>query len=135
MSTIEGKYKVTPASEASGSPADFITISVDSYGRLILSPAGAAASGLALESTQSAQAANVAKLPSAGNHAAVAKSDATVLVGVLALYVGTGGDVVVTDAGAVDCTYKNVPSGTTLMVQAVKVKAATTASDIVAMKA
>ena len=67
---------------------------------------------------------------SASNAQAVTPSDVTVLENCRALYVGTGGDVVAT-VGGQDVTFVNVPDGTWLPVMATKVKAATTASDIV----
>lgn len=49
------------------------------------------------------------------------------------LYVGTGGDIVVTMAGT-DVTFANVPDGTFLPVEGSDVKSSgTTASDIVAL--
>ena len=68
--------------------------------------------------------------------AAVTTSDATVLSPVpRALYIGVGGDVVVTMAAdGTDVTFANVPTGTKLPVRVSKVKATgTTASSIVAL--
>lgn len=68
--------------------------------------------------------------------AAVTLSDSTVLNPVpRALYIGVGGDVVVTMAAdGADVTFKNVPTGTRLPVRVSKVKSTgTTASYIVAM--
>ena len=68
--------------------------------------------------------------------AAVVKSDSTVLNPVpRALYIGSGGDVVVTMAAdGTDVTFANVPTGTKLPVRVSKVKATgTTASSIVAL--
>ena len=68
--------------------------------------------------------------------AAVTKSDATVLSPVpRALYIGVGGDVVVTMAAdGSDVTFANVPTGTKLPVRVSKVKSTgTTASSIVAL--
>ena len=68
--------------------------------------------------------------------AAVTKSDSTVLNPVpRALYIGSGGDVVVTMAAdGTDVTFSNVPTGTKLPVRVSKVKATgTTASSIVAL--
>lgn len=66
---------------------------------------------------------------------AVTKSDTTVLASCRALWVGTAGDVVCDDAfGHTDITFKNVPSGTLLPIAAYRVKAATSASDIVALQ-
>ena len=67
--------------------------------------------------------------------AAVTPSDTTVLVGVRALYIGstTGGtDLVLTDQAGVDTTFTAV-AGMVLKVSPTKVKAATTATDIVAL--
>ena len=61
----------------------------------------------------------------------VTKSDSTTFAP-STLYIGTAGDVVVdTMDGQTDITFKNVPSGAFLPVLVVKVKAATTAADIV----
>lgn len=65
---------------------------------------------------------------------AVTKSDATVLDPVpRALYVGTAGDVAVVTIGGDDVVFKNVASGSVLLIRVSKVKAATTASDILAL--
>lgn len=50
------------------------------------------------------------------------------------LYVGTGGSLVVTDPYGNDATYANVADGSALPISVVKVKAATTASNIVAWR-
>ena len=68
--------------------------------------------------------------------AAVTLSDSTVLTPTpRALYIGVGGDVVVTMAAdGTDVTFKNVPTGTKLPVRVSKVKSTnTTASSIVAL--
>ena len=62
----------------------------------------------------------------------VTKSDSTILNSV-ALYIGVGGDLTVTMAGGGDVEFKNVPSGTFLPIAVTKVKAATTATDILAI--
>ncbi len=62
----------------------------------------------------------------------VTKSDSTLLNSV-ALYVGTGGDLTVTMAGGTDVVFKNVPDGAFLPIAVTKVKAATTAADILAL--
>lgn len=49
------------------------------------------------------------------------------------LYVGTGGDLVVTTIAGDDVTFKNVPSGTFIPVMVKRVKAATSAADIIAL--
>lgn len=67
----------------------------------------------------------------AANAAAVVASDATVFdPPSRSIYVGTGGSVVATIGGS-DVTFTNVPDGSILPIVATKVKAATTASDIV----
>lgn len=63
---------------------------------------------------------------------AITKSDSTVFYA-RALYVGTTGDVVVTTRAGNDVTFKAVPAGTILPVRCTKVKAATTAADIVGL--
>lgn len=63
---------------------------------------------------------------------AVTPSDSTVLAGVRSIYVGTGGTVVATVGGS-DVTFANVPDGTTLPIKATKIKAASSASSIVAL--
>ena len=65
--------------------------------------------------------------------AAVAKSDSTVLDTTRALYIGGAGDLVVTMAKGGDVTFKAVPAGSVLPIRVTKVKAATTATDIVAL--
>jgi hypothetical protein len=57
----------------------------------------------------------------------------TTLVNCVALYVGTGGNVVIDTVGNTNVTFANVPSGTTLWMKAIRVKTTTTASNIVAM--
>lgn len=69
---------------------------------------------------------------------AVSKSDTTDFLdsGVVpkALYVGDAGDIVVTMVDdSTDVTFKNVASGTILPIRVRKVKAATTAANIVGM--
>jgi hypothetical protein len=49
------------------------------------------------------------------------------------LYIGTGGDVVVTMAGNDIVTFFNVQDGTFMPVQVLKVWGATTAEDIIAL--
>ena len=68
----------------------------------------------------------------AGGAAAVTKSDTTI-VDCRSLYVGGAGDLVVTMARGGDVTFVGVPAGTFLPVQVQKVKAATTATNIVAL--
>jgi hypothetical protein len=50
-----------------------------------------------------------------------------------ALYVGVAGDLVVTMAGGGDATFKNVAAGSFLPIRVTMVKAATTATDILAL--
>lgn len=51
-----------------------------------------------------------------------------------AIFVGTGGDLTLVGKDGVQATFKNVPSGTLLNVQAIYVKSVgTTASNIVAL--
>ncbi len=66
----------------------------------------------------------------------VTPSDSTVLpANVRALYVGTGGTLVVTDQAGTDATFSNVPTGALLPIRATKVKATgTTASTIIALR-
>ena len=68
----------------------------------------------------------------ANNHAAVTPSDATVFDEVNAIFVGVGGDVaLVLEGSSTTATYKNVPSGTFLPVNARKVlSTGTTATNI-----
>lgn len=63
---------------------------------------------------------------------AITKSDSTTFFA-RALYVGTSGDVILTTRKGVDVTFKSVPAGAILPVRCTKVKAATTASDIVGL--
>ena len=77
--------------------------------------------------------ANITTTGFATEAVAVTKSDSTVLNSV-ALYVGTSGNLTVTMAGGgADVVFKNVPSGTFLPIAVTKVKAATTAADILAI--
>lgn len=70
--------------------------------------------------------------PAAGAFA-VTKSDTT-LISARGLYVGGTGDVVVdTPAGDTDVTFSSVPAGSILPVRCVRVKAATTATNIVGL--
>lgn len=74
----------------------------------------------------------IARLASAADAAAVTTSDSTVLTAVRALFVGTGGNLTLTFPSG-DVVFKNVASGQLLPVRPSKVKAATTATDIVAI--
>lgn len=65
---------------------------------------------------------------------AVTPSDTTVFrLMAAALYVGTGGSVVVRTRGGSDVTFANVPDGTILPIRCDMVKASTGASNIVAL--
>jgi len=64
---------------------------------------------------------------------AVTPSDSTVLEITRGLYIGTGGDVSVIMADGDDVTFLAVPTGSILPVQVSKVKAATAATDILAL--
>ena len=65
---------------------------------------------------------------------AVTPSDTTQLPSCRALYVGTAGDVVVDMVdGQTNITFANVANGAFLPLQVIRVKAATSASDIVAL--
>jgi hypothetical protein len=71
----------------------------------------------------------------AKKHYAVSPSDAAGFPGgaCRALYIGTGGDAVIVVDG-VTCTYRNLPNGQILSVEATQVKSTgTTATDIVAL--
>ena len=72
----------------------------------------------------------------ATRHAAVTKSDVTVIDNPNAIYVGTGGDIALVLVGSSTAvTYKNVPSGSWLPVLAKQVlSTGTDASDIVRME-
>lgn len=50
-----------------------------------------------------------------------------------ALYVGTGGDVAITDPSGNTTTWRNVPDGSYVLSSGVKVNATTTAADIIAI--
>lgn len=63
---------------------------------------------------------------------AITKSDSTTFYA-RSLYVGGAGDVVVTTRKDTDVTFKAVPAGTILPIRCSKVKAATTATDIVGL--
>lgn len=69
----------------------------------------------------------------ADNAAAVTPSDTTDLTFISrALYVGTGGNIVVTMMGGGDVTFSNIPDGTILPIRVSRVKStSTTASNIV----
>ncbi|MFT4115419.1 spike base protein, RCAP_Rcc01079 family [Bradyrhizobium sp.] len=73
----------------------------------------------------------IATLASAFDAVVVTPSDSTVLSGVRALWVGTGGNLTLSFPSG-DIVVKNVASGQLLPVRPSKVKAATTAADIVA---
>ena len=67
-----------------------------------------------------------------GNAAAVTPSDATVL-NCLGLYVGGAGNVVVETQNGATVTFSSVPAGSWIWMQINKVKAATAATNIVAV--
>ena len=69
----------------------------------------------------------------ADNAVAVTPSDSTDLTYISrALYVGTGGNIVVTMAGGGDVTFSNIPDGSILPIRVSRVKStSTTASGIV----
>ena len=69
---------------------------------------------------------------SAGDAFAVTPSDSTI-INAVALYVGTGGDVVIETRNGNPVTFANVPDGSILPVFAVKVMAASTAAGIVGL--
>lgn len=76
--------------------------------------------------------ASVRSMAPANHAAAVTKSDSTVFSpAASALYVGGTGDVVVTTEGGEDATFIGVPTGFILPIRCTKVKAATTATNIV----
>lgn len=71
---------------------------------------------------------------SAHSAAAVTPSDSTVLPTTRALYIGTTGDLTVIMAeDENEVTFVGVPAGMILPVQVIKVLAATTASNIIAL--
>lgn len=74
----------------------------------------------------------VNSLNSSRSAQAVTKSDSTTYAGMRAVYVGTAGDLTVTIGGS-DVAFKNVASGQLLPICPTKIKAATTAADIVAL--
>lgn len=68
------------------------------------------------------------------DHEAVTASDVRIYSPPFrALYVGTGGDVVVMSLAGNVVTYKNVPQGATLLIAGTQVTAATTALNVVAI--
>lgn len=70
----------------------------------------------------------------AANAVAVTKSDSTVLTTTRALYVGGAGNLTVTMAGSgADVVFEDVLAGSLLPLRVTKVKAATTATKIVAL--
>lgn len=71
----------------------------------------------------------------ADNAVAVTPSDSTDLAYVSrALYIGTGGNLVVTMAGGGDVTFSNIPDGSILPIRVSRVKAtSTTASGIISI--
>ena len=65
--------------------------------------------------------------------AAVTPGDTTTIGGCRALYVGTAGNLTIDTATATNLVFKAIPAGTILPVAVLRVKAATTAADIVAI--
>lgn len=63
---------------------------------------------------------------------AVTPSDST-LINCVALYVGGTGNVVIDTVANTNVTFTAVPAGTTLWIKALRVKAASTATNIVAL--
>lgn len=63
----------------------------------------------------------------------VTPSDSTIIEITRGLFIGTTGDLTVTMADDHDAVFVNIASGTILPIQVSKVKAATTASDILAL--
>jgi len=63
---------------------------------------------------------------------AVTPSDST-LLNCVALYVGGTGNVVIDTVANTNVTFSAVPGGTTLWIKALRVKAASTATNIVAL--
>jgi hypothetical protein len=57
----------------------------------------------------------------------------TTLVNCVALYIGSTGNVVIDTIANTNVTFANVPGGTTLWIKAIRVKATSTATNIVAL--
>jgi hypothetical protein len=77
---------------------------------------------------------NAADAAPAQNFGAVTPSDSTTFTNrPRAIYVGVTGDLVVQDESNVSITFKAVPGGTVLPIRPLRVMAATTASQIVAL--
>jgi hypothetical protein len=55
------------------------------------------------------------------------------LINCVALYVGGSGSVVIDTVANTSVTFANVPGGTTLWIKAIRVKTASTATNIVAL--
>lgn len=68
----------------------------------------------------------------AGSFAAITPSDSTVLVGVRALYITVAGTIVATPASGPDVTF-SMAAGATLLISPTKIKAASTATGIIAL--
>jgi len=64
---------------------------------------------------------------------AVAPSDSTIFEITRGLFIGTTGDILVTMADGHDAAFLNLPSGSLLPIQVSKVKAASTATNILAL--
>ena len=70
---------------------------------------------------------------SAEGAAVLSESDTATFPRTRAVYVGGTGDLVVTMASGVDCTFSSVPAGTLLPISIIALKAATTATLIVGL--
>lgn len=70
---------------------------------------------------------------SAHGAVAVTPSDATVLPVTRGLFIGTGGDVVVTMADGQVVTFANIANATLLPIQVQQVRASTTATNVLAL--
>jgi hypothetical protein len=62
---------------------------------------------------------------------AITPNDSATIGGVRGIFVGTAGNLTVDFTDVSDVVFKNVPSGTLLPIAPLRVKAATTAADIV----
>jgi hypothetical protein len=64
---------------------------------------------------------------------ALTPADGTTFRATYAIWVGTGGDLVVKDANGDQCTFKNVPDGKDLRLAITALMEASTAGDVVAL--
>jgi hypothetical protein len=84
--------------------------------------------------TDSFQSLSVALDSPSGRLVAITKNDSTVLETTRGLYVGSGGNVVVTDNTGADVTFTGVAAGTLLPIRVTKVKSTnTTAADFMGL--